>query len=106
MFGIDLGSRVSTVLGKLGLDKLIDSRLVPLAASAFLGPVAGPIAAQFAAPLVKEILGGSSDAIVRDHRRPVIPSPHLVRYERWKSRRHLCASRAKEGCRHSGYGRS
>jgi hypothetical protein len=65
MFGINLGP-IDDVLGGLGLDKLVETA-APLAASAFLGPVAGPLAVE-ALPLVEKFLGGSSDAVVRDHR--------------------------------------
>ena len=60
---IGLGSIGNVVPG--GLDKLVDVGL-PLAATAVLGP-AGPLVAQLAAPIAKEILG-DSDAVVRDHR--------------------------------------
>jgi hypothetical protein len=82
MFGIDLPDLGSIVPGLDELSSLIPGGLdgavdlaLPFAASAVLGPVAGPIAAQFAAPLAKEILGGSSDPVVRDHRRPAFQVP-------------------------------
>ena len=76
MFGIDLD------LGSIAVSKTLT---LPLrrGASAFLGSRCWADPAPFAAPLVNDILedvaspfiNGSSDAIVRDHRRPAFQVP-------------------------------